>query len=972
MKKIVVFLPLAFLFFAMGCISKKDKFAYTTVPNDPTNGRIYTLPNGLTVYISQYKAEPRIQALIATKAGSKFDPHDATGLAHYLEHMLFKGTENYGTADYTKEKPLLDEIDTLFEHYRHVPMSDTSARKAMYSKIDSVSYLASHYAIANEYDKMMTALGSKGTNAFTSVEQTVFEEDIPSNELEPYLQIESDRFKDPVMRLFHTELEAVYEEKNRNLDNDDEKVQEAQNELLFKKHPYGTQTTIGTIHDLKNPSLKDIIAYFHTYYVPNNMVIALSGDVNPDTAIRMIDKYFGSYPSKAVPVFDPPKEDSITAPEYKTVVGPEAAYVSIGYRFSGEGSNQPDMLDLISQLLNNNQAGLFDLDLKQQFKVLNANAYDNVMKDYTVWALQAYPKEGQSLEDAKDLLLKEQDKLKTGDFPDWLIGAVINNMKLQQIQQFREYQWRAFSFVQAFTSGEDWGDAVNEIERLSKITKQDVMDFAKANFKNNYVVVYKKVGVDTTIQKVQKPHITPIQTNAKANSSPFVKKIEDEKEPPVTPVYVDFKKDIQQFNVAGKLPVYYVHNNEDSLFTIYYLFDFGAGNSKLLKPAMKYLEYGGTSKLTPAQVQQEFYKLACTFGTYVDKNKLYIYMTGLSNNFVPAVKLLENLLSDIQPDTSVMQKLVGATLKQREDDKQDKNTILFQAMYSYGIYGGKNPFNYVLSNSELTNVKPQQLTDILHHLTSYPHHILYYGPEDTKQLQSDLEQYHKLPSTFDALPPSEKFEQQQGTNQVYVVDHDMKQTEIIVLEKGDKYDLTLAPVISMYNEYFGGNEASLVFQTLRESKALAYATFCRYGAPGDSTESYYNLAYIGAQEDKLPAAMDGMFQLLNDTMPKYEQLWNTSKDAILKNIESTRIIREGILFSYESARKLGLDHDTRKDVYEKTPGLSFADIQKFHSEKVAHHPYTILVIGNKKDMDLKALAKYGKINYLTMEDIFGY
>src|SRR6202789_1958039 len=286
MKKVIFFLPLAFLFVA-GCTNKpKDKYAYITVPNDPTNGRIYTLPNGLTVYISQYKAEPRIQTLIATKAGSKFDPHDATGLAHYLEHMLFKGTNSYGTADYAKEKPLLDQIDTLFEHYRHISMSDTVARTSMYAKIDSVSQLASHYAIANEYDKLMTAIGAKGTNAFTSVEQTVFQEDIPSNELEPYLQIESDRFRNPEMRLFHTELEAVYEEKNRNLDNDDEKVFEAQNAMLFKKHPYGTQTTIGTIHDLKNPSLKYILEYFHKYYVPNNMVIAMSGDVNPDTAIR--------------------------------------------------------------------------------------------------------------------------------------------------------------------------------------------------------------------------------------------------------------------------------------------------------------------------------------------------------------------------------------------------------------------------------------------------------------------------------------------------------------------------------------------------------------------------------------------------------------------------------------------------------------------------------------------------------------
>ncbi len=968
MKKVLSLFSVAILLLS-GCTSK-EKYTYITVPNDPTNGRIYTLPNGLTVYISQYKSEPRIQTLIATKAGSKFDPHDATGLAHYLEHMLFKGTDKYGSADYAKEKPLLDKIDTLFEVYRHT--TDTSARAKLYHEIDSVSYAASHYAIANEYDKMMTAIGAQGTNAFTSVEQTVFQEDIPANELEPWLEIESDRFRNPVMRLFHTELEAVYEEKNRNLDNDDEKAYEAQAAMLFKKHPYGTQTTIGTIHDLKNPSLKEIIAYFHKYYVPNNMVIALSGDVNPDSAIRLIDKYFGSYPAKPLAEYDPPKEDSITKPEYKTVVGPEAAYVTVGYRFPGASSRESDMLDLISQLLSNNQAGLFDIDLKQQGKVLNANANKNAMKDYTVWSLQAYPKAGQSLENTRDILLKEQDKLKTGDFPDWLLTAVINNMKLQQIQQNRYYGFRAYNFVQAFTSGVDWANAVTEVDRLSKVTRKDVMNFAKANFKNNYVVVYKKVGLDSTIEKVQKPPITPIQTNASAGSSAFVKHIEEEKVAPVTPVYLDYKKDIQQFSVDNKLPVYYVNNNEDSIFAVYYLFDFGGKNSKLLKPAMKYLEYGGTSKLSPAQVQQEFYKLACSYSTYVDKDRLYIYMTGLSKSFVPAVKLMENLLADAQPDTAVMNKLVGAMLKQRENDKQDKEVILFDAMENYGKYGANNPFNYTLSNSELTNLKPQQLTDVLHRLTSYPHHIMYYGPEGIKQLQSDLAQYHKLPPKFSPLPTPEKFEQQQGKNQVYVIDHDMKQTEIIILEKGGRYDPKLAPLSAMYNQYFGGSMASVVFQTLRESKALAYSTWSGYTAPSDSTECYSNFAYIGAQADKLPQAMKGMFELLNDTIPNYAQLWTTSKDAILKNIASTRVIREGELFNYESARRLGINHDTRRDVYENVPKLTFADIQKFHSDKIADHPYTVLVIGNKKDMDIAALEKYGKVNYLTIQDIFGY
>ncbi len=960
-----------FAFYSLACYAGGDKqYKYDTVPNDPLHGRIYHLDNGLTVFITVNKAEPRIQTYIATKAGSKFDPSDATGLAHYLEHMLFKGTDKFGTQNYLKEKPELDKIENLYEVYRHT--TDPEARKKIYHQIDSVSYVASGYAIANEYDKLMSSIGSRGTNAFTSVEQTVFQEDIPANELTPWLIIESERFRNPVMRLFHTELEAVYEEKNRNLDDDNEKTEEAMLSGLFQKHPYGTQTTIGTIHDLKNPSLKKIMEYYHTYYVPNNMVMALSGDVNPDEAIKEIDKYFSELVSKPVPTFNPPVEAPITAPIYKTVYGPNAATVTIGYRFAGAGSHDADMLDLIQMLLSNGQAGLFDLDLIQQEKVLNAAVNNNIMKDYAEQEFQAYPKEGQSLEAARDAVLTELDKLKKGDFPDWLIEASVNNLKLQQIQQFRDNNVRALSFIISFTTGENWGDFVGEINRMSKFTKKDVMDFVSNHYTNNYVVVYKKVGIDTTVEKVQKPIITPVQTNPNA-SSMFLHQIEKEQVAPVSPAFIDYKKDINTFTVKNQLPVYYVKDNEDSTFNLYYIFDMGSKNSKLLQPAISYLKYAGTSKMKAEQVQQEFYKMACSYTTFCDKDRLYLNLTGLTRNFTPALQLFESLISDAQPDTLALQKLVDVTLKQREDSKTDKNTILFSAMYSYGIYGHHSPFANTLSNDELMHLKPTELTDILHKICSYNHHVLYYGSQPEKELASTLERFHKMPAKFEDAPKGDHFEELACSNQVYVVDHDMKQTEIIILERGSAHYMPgMNPVISLYNEYFGGSMASITFQSLRESKALAYSTFCRYNVPADSTQHYYNLAYIGSQADKLGLAVDGMTELLNDSIPEFQQLWATSKDAVMKGIASTRIIREGILFNYENARRLGIDYDTRKLVYDKLPNLTFGEVENFHKGNIANQPHTILVMGNKKDIDLKALEKYGKITFLTMQDIFGY
>ncbi|MFT5876804.1 MAG: zinc protease, partial [Dokdonia sp.] len=278
---------------------QKFKYAYEHVEGDPLNTYVYTLENGLKVYMSINKAEPRIQTNIAVNTGSKQDPSDATGLAHYLEHMLFKGSSKIASLDWEKEKVLLQQVSDLYE--QHKAETDQDKRKAIYYQIDSISGEAAKFVVANEYDKMISSLGAKGTNAYTSVERTVYINDIPSNEIEKWLTIESERFSELVLRLFHTELEAVYEEYNRSRDNDYWLSYEEMAKQMFQKHPYGTQTTIGTSEHLKSPSMEKIHAYFNERYVANNMAIILAGDIDPDKTIALIEKYFGSLRTGKVP-----------------------------------------------------------------------------------------------------------------------------------------------------------------------------------------------------------------------------------------------------------------------------------------------------------------------------------------------------------------------------------------------------------------------------------------------------------------------------------------------------------------------------------------------------------------------------------------------------------------------------------------------------------------------------------------------
>ena len=942
-------------------------YKYESVPNDPLKARIYKLDNGLTVYMTVYKNAPRIQTYIATRAGSKNDPQDATGLAHYLEHMLFKGTDKYGTKDYAKENVELDKIENLFEVYRKT--TDEAKRKALYHEIDSISGYASQFSIANEYDKLAAGIGTKGSNAHTSVEETVYQGDIPSNQLENWATIESERFRKPVLRIFHTELEAVYEEKNRTLDSDDNEEFEELFLALFPHNTYGSQTTIGTISHLKNPSLTEIKKYYDKYYVPNNMAICLSGDFDPDATIKLIDEKFSSWKSKPVEAYQPYIEKPITQPVFKDVLGPQPENVMIGFRLGGANTADADMMLMVDQILANGKAGLFDLNLNQQQKVLSSDTYVEEMKDYSVHMLIGEPKAGQSLEQVKDLMLGEVENIKKGNFPDWLLSAIINNLKLQLTKRYESNAARANAFVTAFIQDTPWATYVSKMDRLSKITKQQVIDFVKKNYTTNYAVIYKRIGEDKGVEKVTKPAITPVQLN-RGDRSEFVKTVLDKQVAPIQPVFLDYTKDIKKFTIKNNIPVIYTPNTENKTFAMYYIFDMGTNQNKKLKIAVDYLPYLGTKDLTPAQVQEEFFKLGCSYGVSATDEQSWVTINGLTENIEKATKLLKNLLANAQPNEEALKGLVGDIQKSREDAKLSKGEIM-KALTMYGKYGKNSPYTNILSNKELESLTSAELISIINGLTSFEHRILYYGNNSQEELTTLLNKTHQTPAALKPVPPLVKFQERDANTDVFVVNYDMKQAEVKLISKDGTYNKDLIPQITLFNQYFGGDMSSIVFQDMRESKALAYSVYAYYGTAPKKNDSNYITSYIGTQADKLPEAMAGMMDLINN-LPEAENNFKSAKESILQNIRSERIIKTGILFNYENAKKLGLDYDIRKDIYSKVPTLTFADIKSFEQTHLKEKQYNVLVVGKKDVLDMKTLEKYGKVSFVSLEDIFGY
>jgi predicted Zn-dependent peptidase len=944
--------------------------AYTSVPNDPIGTRIYTLDNGLTVYLSRNEDAPRVFTNIAVRAGSKHDPADATGLAHYLEHMLFKGTSRYGTSDWEQERELLAAISDLYEQRRAT--SDEALRERLYRRIDSLSNRAARLAIPSEYDKMISSIGARGTNAYTSVEQTVYINDIPSDELEKWMMVEAERMRELVLRLFHTELETVYEEFNMGQDNDRRNASKAMAAALFKKHPYGTQTTIGTGEHLKNPSMVKIHNYFDTWYVPNNMAVCISGDIDFDRTIAMVDKHFGAWKPKDLPQFSFEPEAPITKPEEVEVFGPMAAWVDIGWRMAGAGSEEALVAQLVAGMLSNGQAGLIDLDLVQRQQVLGAYAYAYAMQDYAQFMLHGEPKQGQTLEEVRALLMAQVERLRKGDFEDWLIEAVVNDLKLKRIRSWSDdNRARAGAHTGAFTTFQDWATVVDLYDRMGRVTKEQVMAFAQRHLGDGHVVLYKRTGENKDAYKVPKPVITPVDITRNTMST---WRAEWEKTPSAAlePVFVDFDRTIARGRLKSGTPVAHVDNPSNDLFSLHYIVDLGTNHDPALRLAVEYLPYLGTSRLSPADLKKELFKFGLSIGVNVEEDRTTISLSGLESNMAKGVGLLEELLADARPNAEALAELIKDIAKERQDLLKNKGYILNSAMASYARYGPRSPFTDALSVDQMRAISSGELIARVKAITAHPHRVFHYGRSPLREVVALLDKAHKAPKRFTPIPEPRRYpELETKRNTVYFLDHDMVQTEMLLMSKAGPFDRDMLPMASLFNEYFGSGLSSIVFQEIREAKALAYSARAFLTTPTRQDEAHYVRAFIGTQADKLGDAVDALLKLMND-MPMAEEQFNGAREAAMKVIASDRITRQRIYWTWEANRRLGVQDDLRRGTYQRLPGIGIEDMKAFFDREIKGRPYTYLVIGKEANVDLKALARLGEVKRLTKKEVFGY
>ena len=936
-------------------------------PVDLMDVSIFQLDNGLTVYLTENHEEPRFYAEVAVRVGAKNDPEDATGLAHYLEHLLFKGTQELGTIDYKREKPHLDRITQLYE--QHFEETTPEKRKEIYVQINTESQLAAQYAVPNELDKLYASMGASFKNAGTGQELTIYQINLPSNRLQQWAKIESHRlFGKPVFRLFHTELETVYDEKNRSLDDKDRLIRDAVYELVYKKHPY-KRSILGTVEHLKKPSLVKIYDFFDTYYVPNNMAICISGDIEIEKTIQIIAENFKHLEPEVLPTPKQWEEDPINGVERVTVQYQGEEYVMIVFQTTPQNHADVEALMLFDMILDNATAGLINLNLNQQQKVRKAGSRPTLGNDYGTQELWGIPKKDQSLQAVEQLLLEQINLIKQGQFEDWIIPAIVTDFKKSQKAGLENNESRVGALRSSFIANQSWEYAIRSIPRMERLTKKDVVAVANKYFGDNYVVGYR-IDAQHEFPQIEKPKIDPIEMDPTRQST-FATSIMAIPVSEIEPVFIKPEQDYQTVDYYPGVKLYHSENPVNDLFTLTFSLEVGKLHDQKLGAATLLLDKSGTSQFTSAELKKEWYKLGSNFNFSVGDQSTSFTMIGLDENFGQTLALAMELVKRPQADLATLHELIQIILANREDFKKNYRAIA-QAMAEYNLYGGQSSMLRMMPNEQITQLKVDDLTQTIVNLLTYKHAISYVGSLSVEDLQNQLRQHHTLNGELQSPPSYEFFVQRQPKDtEIYFFDKEMAQA-YVRLDFGDEiYDETKRPAISLYNEYFDGGMSGVVFQEMREARALAYASYARYATGSRVGEQNQMLAIVLCQADKTPEALKTFMNLI-DNLPISEERFAIAKEAIINRYKTAKVGFREVIDAVRTWEYQGLEVDPRVKRYQQILQSDIGLLQDFHRSNITNRKKLVSIVGEKSKIDMEALAKHGKITEISLDQIFAF
>jgi len=936
-------------------------FKYEYVKDDPIGMRVYTLENGLKVYMAQNTDEPRIYSLMAIRSGSANEPSESTGLAHYLEHLKFSGTDEIVNLDWEKEKALLEQIENLNEEYRSEKL--LVEKNNIIKKMDSLSVLASQYSIDTEFNSLSQSIGSVIINGFTDKDRTGYHSLIPRNAIEQHLRLISENFSTLVPRNFLSEMSVVFEEYNQESDNEFEARYYPIMREIFPNHPYG-RPVIGTTEHLLNPSIKDLKKFYSDYYVPNNMALILVGDLEFDNTIQLVDKYFKSYEYKDLQE----KNDVLEKPILETKIinqySPHNPSVLLGIRTGGADSNDQLYITVIDKMLENGVAGIFDLEIDTKPQLTSAESFTVYNNDYGVHFLDAHTTNEEALNEAKDYLISGIDRVKSGDFTEAMLEAALTNIELEEIQEASTFFVGFYEAYDSFIRNESWEERVSYLERLKALTKEDIVNFAKEFYQDNYVILINRRGETKSNQLIKRPEISDRVDNRDKNSSFGLDFLKETIEPG-RPEFIDYETVFNLSILKNNIDLYSIKNDKNALFELNFVFDFGTLQHKDMAFALEYLELLGTKTYSRAEIRRAFFEKGLNFQVDIDDDQIILKLNGPERNLTFGLDLIDHYLSDIKADEQVLENLRAQIMNRQESLKNDRRQIR-SALTSYALYGAENPYKQKLYRKSDLDLKSSYLLNQIANLRNYEHEIVYFGSDDST-LKSWLNDTIK--DGFNTLTkrgynrPTRKEQQEL----LYFYDLDLVQADIIGLKRGDLFDVNFVAHDNLFNSYYA-NEFS---HQMREIKSLAYTSFASNNQPRFQNQFNYLISYIGTQAEKLPEAINELTKFHN-SFPYSLNSFKLLKDDKIKRYHGERIRGLDLYWSYKNYIQLGYFRDLRSDMYEGVKSMSIDELAEFYNNMYKEAPMSIIIVGSKKRLDIDKIKNYGPLQELNSTDLFGF
>jgi predicted Zn-dependent peptidase len=938
-------------------------------PINPLNVKEYILSNGLTVWLNEDSSQPKVIGSIIVKAGAKDSPN--TGIAHYFEHIMFKGTNKIGTTNYAEEKVWLDSISNKYD--KLAGTADEAQRLEIQKEINELSIQAADYVIPNEFNRLISQYGGTGLNAGTSWDFTMYFNTFSPQYMAQWCEINSERLINPVFRMFQSELETVYEEKNMYADMLGSQAAERIIGEFFKPHPY-QYPILGSTESLKNPKLSDMEEFFNTYYVAGNMGLILSGHFHSEDVLPILENTFGKIRKGEVAKQDIEMPAPINGKIDFTAKIPIPIVRANALLWRGVPSNHPDevALNLVMSLLSNeNKTGLLD-KLTIDGKLMMSAGLSLSMNDAGAIALIAIPNiPFQTYRSAQKRLFSAIEKIKNGDISDEMFQSLKLEQQRNYLLELESLDKRNQKMIEVFAKGLTWNDYLEQAEKIETITKQDVIAIANKYLTSNYFDVKKKTGKYPNA-KIEKPPFKAFETTNRDEESDYSKWLQTIESADFTPRFLNFDEEANTTAINNNqlVTLYHTANEMNSVFNLTMRFEIGSRELPTLPPLVSYLNYIGTDKYTVDEFNQKLQELGSTLNFNASAAQFTVSVSGFDNAFEETFDLVIHFLTNLEADKSKLKKVV------KERNLEDKATRkssdeLSKAMAEQVKYGDNSAYLTRLSLKEMKRLSAQQLTLTLQKVLSTQTSIHYSGTLPSTDVSDVVGKYFAADKVInESVNPTFRDGLTYSNAKVFFF-NDPKATQSIVQAymHGPKQSEVEAKFLSqLFNTYFGAGMSSLMFQEIREFRSLAYRASSTIENPPVklSDKSMLFNMHLSTQADKTTDALQALQSLLVD-MPLSEKRLDAAKENLINQAQSAYPNFRDKSQRIAQYKQLGYTEDPNKQLVDEVSGMTLSDLERFYKQHIQGQTVVYVVIGNKKNIDMTQLQQMGEFEEMKLK-----